>query len=257
MEKNKFLIIALAVFLIVASIFFIFNRAVSPKARVAFVIDDWGYNNKNIDLALQIDRPITFSVLPNLRYSERIAKAVMGARGEIYDLILHLPLESKSNRAAEVNTIRTGMSEEAILSILQDEIESLPGLIGVSSHQGSKGTEDERVMRIVLKELKKRKLFFVDSMTTSNSACPDIAKDIKLEFAERDVFLDITDQTDKEHFDAYVKKQINELASTALKNGSAIGVGHNIKVTLQAIKDSISELEGMGIKIVPLRELVK
>ena len=40
MEKNKFLIIALAVFLIVASIFFIFNRAVSPKARVAFVIDD-------------------------------------------------------------------------------------------------------------------------------------------------------------------------------------------------------------------------
>ncbi|MBU1061463.1 MAG: divergent polysaccharide deacetylase family protein, partial [Candidatus Omnitrophica bacterium] len=227
-----------------------------PKGLVAFVIDDWGYNRNNIDLVFQIQRPITISILPNLHYSKAIAETVK-ENGEMYDVILHLPLESDRNMAAEVDTIRCNMEEDEISSVLQKDIESIPGIIGVSSHQGSKATEDERVMEVVLNELKKRKLFFLDSLTTTDSVCLDIARDIGVKYTRRDIFLDITDQTDFKNFESYIKQQIRKLARIALEKGSAVGIGHNKKITIEAIKDSVPKLEEEGIKIVPLKELVQ
>ena len=254
MKKNIF-IIGLIIFAILVGMF-IFNVANRPKGLVAFVIDDWGYNERNIDLVFQIERPITISILPNLRYSGDIVEAVR-EKGKACDIILHLPLESKSNRAVELDTIRGSMERSEILSILEEEIKSIPGLIGVSNHQGSKATEDEKVMGVILSELKKRELFFLDSLTTPDSVCSSIARDIGLRYAHRDVFLDLTDQTDLEHFESYIRKQIQGLADIAIKKGMAIGVGHNKKITLEVIKDSIPGLEKQGIKIIPLKELVR
>jgi len=194
--------------------------------------------------------------LPNLRYSEYISGEV-GKRGDMYDIILHLPLESKTNSAVEINTIRTNMEKEEILSILEEDIKSVPGIVGVSNHQGSKATQDERVMKIILGELEEKDLFFLDSLTTPDSVCSDVAHSIGLRYIRRDVFLDLTDQTDFENFPAYIKKQIQKLAGIAIKNGSAVGVGHSKGVTLNVIKDSIPELEKEGIKIVPLKRLVE
>lgn len=256
MKKNVFIIVVI-IFAISVSILILYigSRGAKPNGLVAFVIDDWGYNKRNIDLVFQIDRPLTISILPNLRYSTDIAERVTG--NSRHDIILHLPFESKGNMVVEINTIRTDMEERQILSILGDDIESVPGLIGVSNHQGSKATEDERVMRIVLGELKKRKLFFLDSLTTPDSASSDVAHDIRVRFVQRDVFLDLTDQTDLEHFESYIRKQIKELAGVALTKGSAVGIGHNKLTTLNVIKDSIPELERQGIRIVPLKELVR
>ena len=253
--KKNIIFISLIIFAIFGLIFILY-RGSRPKGVVAFVIDDWGYNRRNIELVFEIDRPLTISILPNLHYSRDIARAVR-KNSKRHDIILHLPLESKSNEAAEINTIRCNMENSKIISLLEENVGSIPGLIGVSNHQGSKATEDTRVMGVILRELKKRRLFFLDSLTTPNSVCSDIARDIKLRYAQRDVFLDLTDQTDLEHFESYIRKQIKELARVAMMKGSAIGIGHNEKVTLEVIKDSIPELERQGIKIVPLKKLVK
>ena len=254
MKKN--ILILLSAIFVILSFIFILNKSSKPKGLVAFVIDDWGYNKKNLDLLNEIDRPLTLAILPNLHYSKYIAREVK-KNNKIHDLILHLPLESKSNRAAEQKTIRSSMKEDEILSILEGNIESVPGIIGVSNHQGSKATEDKRIIQIIFNELKTKDLFFLDSLTTSKSVCSDIASKLGLKYVKRDVFLDLTDQTDLEHFESYIKKQIGELASVALEKGSAIGIGHNKKITLQIIKDSIPELENEGLKIVFLKELIK
>ena len=250
------------IFIIGAIIFAIFTfalilyKSTRPKPAVAFIIDDWGYNKRYIDLVSEINRPLTISILPNLRYSRYVAEEI-SKRSEMYDIILHLPLESKSNRTVEANTIRCEMDKEKILSILDSDIESVPGLVGVSNHQGSKATEDERVMKVILEELRKRELFFVDSFTSPDSMCLDVAKNLGIKFATRDVFLDITDQTDLENFESYIKGQIQELAALAVETGSAIGVGHNIETTLRVIKESIPDLEKQGIRIEPLKKMVR
>ena len=228
---------------------------IAPKTRIAFVIDDWGYNKKNLDLLSQIDRPITIAILPNLFYSKEIA--LFASSNDKIDSILHLPLESKSGRAEEKYTIKEKMDNDEIIGILNNDIKNIPGVIGVSNHQGSKATENKKVMTVILSELKKKDLFFLDSLTTSDSVCLEVAKGIDLKYTGRDVFLDITDQTDLENFEDYVRKQINELIKIALEKGVAVGVGHNKKTTLEVIRDSIEDMESQGIEIVPLKEMIE
>ncbi|MDP2921966.1 MAG: divergent polysaccharide deacetylase family protein [Candidatus Omnitrophota bacterium] len=226
-----------------------------PEGVVAFVIDDWGYSLNNLDSLFQIDRPVTLAVLPHLLYSEKISEKVRGYnRG--YDIILHLPLESKSGKASERDTIRRNMKKDRALSILKSDIDAVPGAIGVSNHQGSRATENRETMKIILEELKKRNLFFLDSRTTPVSVCGSISAKIGLRYAERDVFLDLAQKKDEKQYRAYVRKQIRELINVAKAKGSAIGIGHDKKITLEVIKESIPDIEKENIKIVPLRKLV-
>jgi len=226
-----------------------------PEGKVAFVIDDWGYSLNNIDTLFQIERPVTLAVLPHLRYSKEISDRVK-KQGREYDVILHLPLESKSGKSAERDTISRNMKKDRALVILKEDIESVPGMIGVSNHQGSRATEDKEIMKIILGELKKRDLFFLDSRTTPVSVCGNVSDKIGLRHAERGVFLDLAQKKEEKQYKAYVRKQIRELINIAKSKGSAIAIGHDKKFTLEAIKESIPDIEKENIKIVPLKDLV-
>ena len=226
------------------------------QPEIAFVIDDWGYNLNNIDSLFQIERPVTLAILPHLRYSEDIARKVEKS-GKEYDVILHLPLESKSDKTPEHDTIRRNMKKDRVLAILKDDIEGMPGIIGVSNHQGSRATENKEIMRIILEELKKRGLFFLDSRTTPVSVCGNIAEKIGLKYAERDIFLDLGQKKEEKQYRAYVKKQIRELINIAKTKGRAIAIGHDKKLTLEVIKESIPEIEKENIKIVPLKKFAE
>ena len=44
------------------------------KGKIAFVMDDWGYNLNNMHALGQIRYPLTLSILPGLNYSRTIAE---------------------------------------------------------------------------------------------------------------------------------------------------------------------------------------
>jgi hypothetical protein len=242
-------------FAIIFLIIILYRAPAKIETQVAFVLDDWGYNINNIDALFKIDRPITLAVLPHLRYSKEISNRAIKS-GREYDIILHLPLESKSGKAPERDTIRRNMEKNRVLSILKADIESIPGAIGVSNHQGSRATENKEIMKIILGELKKRNLFFLDSRTTPVSVCGSISEKIGLKYAQRSVFLDLSQEKEEKQYRAYIKKQIRELINIAKVRGSAIAIGHDKKLTLEVIKDSIPDIEKENIKIVPLKKLV-
>ncbi|MDP2981505.1 MAG: divergent polysaccharide deacetylase family protein [Candidatus Omnitrophota bacterium] len=256
-SKYIFPVLLILAVAIIVFIIILYKAPAKPKheAQVAFVLDDWGYSLNNIDALFQIDRPVTLAVLPHLRYSKEISDRVQ-EYGRGYDLILHLPLESKSGKTPERDTIRRNMQKERVLSILKDDIENVPGIIGVSNHQGSRATENREIMKIILEELKKRDLFFLDSRTTPVSVCGNISRKIGLKYAERSVFLDLAQKKEEKQYRAYIKKQIKELINIAKIRGSAIAIGHDKKLTLEVIKDSIPDIEKENIKIVPLKNLV-
>ena len=45
----------------------------------------------------------------------------------------------------------------------------MPHAIGFNNHMGSKFTEDERLMKVVIDTAKQRGVFFLDSKTTAKS----------------------------------------------------------------------------------------
>lgn len=218
------------------------------SGKIAIVIDDWGYNLNNLHILKEIQYPLTVSVLPNLSYSKAVAKELhkMG-----FEVILHLPLEPHEKSRLEENTIMTSMDETAIKNIIRQDLLNVSFASGVSNHMGSKATEDLRTMEIIFKELKKRRLYFLDSLVTSESSCFDLANRMQLNFARRDVFLDNEEEPE------YIKGQVEELKIKAGVYGQAIGIGHDRKATLEVLKKAMPELEKEGYKFVFVSELVR
>ena len=218
------------------------------KGRIAIVIDDWGYSLKNMPIAERIKYPLTVAVLPNLRYSSAAAKQLkeMG-----FEVILHLPMEPKERYALEKNTILTSMDEAAIKRIIEQALASVAYARGVSNHQGSRATEDARTMEVIFRELKKRRLFYLDSFVTFKSVCVDLARKMRLAVARRDIFLDNSEDP------VYIKQQVNKLKRKARLNGEAIGIGHDRKKTLEVISEAMPQIEKEGYRFVFLSELVK
>jgi polysaccharide deacetylase 2 family uncharacterized protein YibQ len=193
--------------------------AIRPAIRplLVIVIDDVGYNLDGLKPFLDIPVPITFAVLPRLEYSKESAGLIAAAGQEI---IMHLPMESLSGQYPGPGTLTESMSEQQLRDELQRNIETVPGLVGINNHMGSKGTEDIRIVREVLEFADERSLLFLDSRTTGKSVVPLMANAIEIPFIERDVFLD--NQKERE----YILDALQQGKAIAKQQGHAVLIGH-------------------------------
>jgi polysaccharide deacetylase 2 family uncharacterized protein YibQ len=221
--------------------------------RVAIIIDDLGYSLRAARPIFAIKYPLTLSILPGLRYSIPLTKKFSRAP---FEATLHLPLEpEEQGEPLERGTIMVTMSEAQVRALMEKHLKGLlPYIKGVNGHMGSKATADKKLMRIVLEEVKKRGLYFVDSYTTDKSVVTKVAESLGVRTASRQVFLD----SGPERNDAdYIRGQMRELADLARKEGKAIGIGHPRPLTLRILQQMMPELAGAGIQFVTVSKVVQ
>ena len=147
------------------------------RPKLAIIIDDLGYDSKIASSFIQLDLPLSFSILPCAPFTKRIAAQ---ANQEGCELILHLPMEPRNFPSVNPGpgALFLSMNEDEIVRILDQNLKEVQGVQGVNNHMGSLFTEDEGKMLIILKALKRRNLFFVDSRTTSGTVGFELAKKI-------------------------------------------------------------------------------
>lgn len=218
------------------------------KPSIVFVIDDIGGQDKYNALLEKLGPKVTYAVLPLLPYSSFFGKLGRQIGAEV---ILHLPLDTTHDMIPGRGLIVSTMTEEDILAMLDRDLKSVPNLVGVNNHMGSRGTTDRQMMTIILRELKKRKLFFLDSYTTKDSVVPEVARSVGLPFLQRGVFLDNVDKKDA------ILAEIRLLEKTARTKRSAVAIGHYRKNTLEVLAKEIPRLEAEGFEIISLKELLK
>ncbi|MFH1360119.1 MAG: divergent polysaccharide deacetylase family protein [Candidatus Omnitrophota bacterium] len=224
------------------------KKTIHPK--IAIIIDDWGYNAQHCQILKEIGYPLTISILPNLPHSDTIAQC---AHDSHKDVILHLPLEPyESHEEYPKNyVINTDMSQEEIQNILGDALKSVSFAVGISNHMGSKATEDPALMKTIFADLKKKNLYFVDSLVTSQSVGQSTSRVFDLPFVSRDVFLDNENDQD------YITNQLAQLTRIAQKRGYAIGIGHDRRLTLNVLKEQMELLTREGFEFVTVTQLLK
>ena len=221
----------------------------TAQPRVAIILDDWGNNFPLFDQALAVGRPLTLSILPNLPHSKRIAEA---AFSHGLGVMLHMPMQPENPKEKlEPQTILTTSSEADIIRYLDEALLSIPHVEGANNHMGSAATRDKRVMGIFLTALKKRGLFFVDSNVVQDTQGVSIAKSMGIPFAKREVFLD------NEPDPAKIRKQLLRAKKLALSKGKVVVIGHDKKLTLEAIKEMVPEFEREGVRFVLVKELLE
>ncbi len=228
------------------------EEPVALPPRIAIIIDDLGYSMRAVMPIFDIEYPLTLSILPGLRYSLLLARRMSRPP---FEAILHLPLEPEAEEHLERGTIMVAMSEEEVRDLMEKHLEPLlPYIRGVNSHMGSKATADEELMSIVLEEVKKRGLYFIDSYTTEKSVVLEVARGLGLRAASRQVFLDSGEERNDPD---YIRGQMKELAELARKEGQALGIGHPTLPTLKVLQEMMPKLAGEGIQFVTASEMVE
>jgi len=232
-------------------------EAVPPKkpltirhGTVAVIVDDMGNSMHEADALLAIGVPITFSIIPGFAKGKEVAEAAHRKGGEV---MLHIPMEPKGyqQKPFEKNGLLLALSNEEIDKRMAGYLGVVPYVVGANNHMGSRFTEDRPKMLIVLSVLKGKGMFFIDSKTTPASVGDRVAREIGVPTAARNVFLD------NEQDVAAIQAQLEKLAAMALKTGSAIGICHPHKATLQALAATLPVLKAEGINFVYASALVR
>jgi len=219
-----------------------------PCPKIGIIIDDVGYDSSLAKAFIQLDLPLTLSILPFAPGSKSIAQR---AKKEGREIMLHLPMEPINYPAVDPGdgVLLLSMDKEMILEVLNRDLSWVPFASGVNNHMGSRFTASEEKMVVVLTELKRRGLYFIDSRTTSRSVAFKVAKRMALRTASRDIFLD------NELSENALKIQMERLLSLARQKGWAIGIGHPHQETLELLKKYESTLTH-ETEVVPVSKLV-
>jgi uncharacterized protein len=218
--------------------------------KIAIIIDDWGQTTANCKYLKEIPEPLAVSILPGLRHTKDVANCA-GLNHKL--TMLHLPLEAMHNFDfyPPDYIIKTTMNPDLVSKIVDEDLAQLPTIEGVNNHMGSKATADRPLMRIILRKLRKKGLFFVDSMTSHYSVSAELAGEMGLAYGKRDVFLDNINTREA------ITKQMMILAKEARRRGYAVAIGHDRHLTMQVIKDEIPWLEKQGFQFVSIKVLLK
>ena len=216
--------------------------------KVAIIIDDVGYDRRIARALSRLDENLTFAILPGAPYVKEIASELHGNGAHI---MLHLPMEPLEYPHVDPGThaILADMSPNQLLGQLKTNLDAVPYIEGVNNHMGSRITPMSDKMNQIFTILKKRDLFFIDSITSNRSSGESSAKLLNLRFAKRDVFLDNIQRQD------YIAGQLEELVKKAEIRGRAIGIGHPYEATLETLAKRIYWLKER-VELVPASELV-
>jgi len=222
----------------------------SDAPRIALVIDDMGKSLERANRLLRLSEgAIALSVLPRSPYSEEIARA---AKSRGADVLLHLPMEPKSYPEADPGpgALFVGMGPERIRSVLERNLEGIPGIVGVNNHMGSRFTAAKAPMRQVLITLRHRGLFYMDSLTSPDSVGRELAPRIGVRTISRDIFLDNEKDVESTIY------QFRKAEHLAREVGHAVVIGHPYPQTVEALRQWLANKDD-DIRLCRLSRLVQ
>lgn len=222
----------------------------APAPRLAIVVDDFGYDPTRDAEWLSFPEKITVAVIPFGPSSRRVA-ASASARG--FEVMIHAPMEPEGQATdrTEGFRFRRGMDERDMEALFSRMAANIPEATGVSNHMGSAFTSDPGAMERFASLLKGKKMFLVDSVTSSRSVALEAARRAGVPALRRDVFLDVEGGDDE------MRRQWDRAVGLAVERGSALLVCHARPETLRLVRELLPGLARARVRAVTVGEIAR
>lgn len=234
---------------------FLSPLVVAQSAKLAIVIDDIGYHQKEDVQIYAMPTEISVAIIPSAPHArQRNEQAKQQGR----DVLIHMPMQPLGQQKIETGGLKLGLSQDEVNDRVQTAKRIVSHAIGMNNHMGSAATSDSALMTKLMRSLKEQHLFFLDSRTIGRSVAGKIAKEYGVKSLDRHIFLDDSDLY------ADVQRQFQNAVRYAQKNGTAIVIGHPRKNTVAVLQAGLKnlpkdvQLVGIGSlwrneKVVPAR----
>lgn len=228
----------------------LFALAAAPVAGAAeggvtigILIDDLGNSRQEGERVARLPAAVAAAVLPHTPYARTVANAVHAAGKEV---LLHLPMEPREMLEPGPGQIDSHMPPLEMRATLDYALSTVPHTIGINNHMGSLLTTQSVAMDWLMRELRARNLFFIDSRTHADSVALATARTHDVPALERQVFLD------SDPAPPAVAAQLARLEQLARHSGYALAIGHPHATTLAALEQWLPTLPQRGIRVIPL-----
>ncbi|CAA0082108.1 putative protein [BD1-7 clade bacterium] len=226
---------------------YIYKPTEERQPRVAIIIDDIGYNIPQGRRTAELKGNVTLAVLPLTPGAVSIANQAHASGKEI---MLHAPMSNSNDYKLGPGGLTPDMDKETFLQVLSESLDAIPHIRGVNNHMGSELTTIKEPMQWLMEDLKRRNLYFIDSLTSNQSVALSTARRYGVISQQRDIFLDNIQE------EAKIEAQFNKLIRVAKKNGYAIGIGHPYPSTLNVLEKVLPELEQQHVELVFVSQLL-
>ena len=220
-------------------------------AEIALVVDDCGYDLSLARRLVDIDCPMTLSILPRTTNANATAQLAHAGGCEV---MLHLPMEPVRRTDPHIPEleIKCEQSEAEIESLIAQALNSVPHVKGVNNHEGSRACADLTTMGVVMGQLKKNGLYFVDSRTLADTVAFSVARSVNLRVANRDVFLDNEKDTQA------IKTELARLVALSIRlKQPVIGICHLRRKTIAVLEEQIPLLMREGHRFLFASQVVR
>ena len=221
---------------------------IPPGPQIAIVIDDAGVDRKRTAAAIALPAPVTIAFLT---YAGALPKQVKAARDAGHEIMVHMAMEPLNSSVDPGPNVLLSKSDEAeILKRLTWGLDRFTGYVGINNHMGSRFTADPVGMNVVMRELKRRGLLFLDSRTSGSSVGPSVALANDVPFTQRNIFLDNVPTLEA------VNTQLRLMEQFARRNGYAVAIGHPRDATITALSQWMAVIAEKGFVLVPISTIV-
>ena len=216
--------------------------------QVAVVIDDAGVDRRRTREVISLPSPLTISFLT---YATRLDEQVKKASSAGHEIMTHVPMQPINLDANPgKNALNMDLKPAEVKSRLVWALSRIPGHVGINNHMGSRYTSHENGMQLVMAELRKRGLLFLDSRTSRETVGAKLAKIYRVPHAVRNIFLDHDPKPES------IKKQLAKLERIAQKKGYAVAIGHPREATIEALSQWLPVLAEKGVVLVPISAII-
>lgn len=221
----------------------------TDRPRVVVVIDGLGADPAATERAVALPPAVTLSFVA---YAADLADQTAAARRAGHELLLRVPMEPASTTAAMgAYALGRYMTSDDLLRRLRWDLARFDAYVGVDNHMGTAFAMDAPAMQVVMGELKRRGLLYLDARAVPTEPVAVAARDLGVPYAARDIFLD------GEQAAVAVDARLAQLVRLARERGSAIAVGHPHPETLAALQRWLPTLNRRGVVLVPLTAVIK
>lgn len=215
-------------------------------ARVAIVIGGLGLSQTGTQTAIsKLPPEITLGFAPQ---GNSLGRWMQAARREGHEIVMQVPLEPfdfpNVNPGRNTLTVEAGADE--ILKNLRWTLSRTTNYAAVMNYMGARFSTSPEAMGVMMAELGKRGIGYVDDGSSARSLAPETALKNGVPFAAGDAIIDgVQDR-------GAILDKLDELERTARAKGFAIGTGNAFDVTVDAVASWATEARKRGIEIVPI-----
>jgi uncharacterized protein len=223
------------------------GAAAPINGTLVIIIDDIGYRLNQGRAVIDLPGKLNIAVLPYTPHGRYLAERAYQSGKEV---LLHAPMSNLGNIPMGEGALTPQQDESAFKSTLDDILLQVPHARGMNNHMGSDLTSRKQQMGWVMEELLARQLYFVDSRTSNKTIAAATAGEYGVPHLSRHVFLDHDPDT------VSIDLRFKEALAIVRRYGKAVVIGHPHPETIAYLRETLPQLEAMGIRLAHVSEML-